>query len=300
MVDNVNNKENDIRPVLIIYPTLFSLLILNYLVYQKKVKFAGVILSVAHIKTKGVSFSFPESSYILLRRTGVWYATYLLFMIKGAYLFLLFWRISGFFTGKKVELRTFSKIFKEYGIPVFKSEDINNEAAVNFMRDINANFIVSIYNNQILRYQTCKKFTYGAIGIHNSYLPDFGGLDAAFEGLFHFVKETGTTAHYVDTGIDTGDVICQEKISIDPMDTVFSLNIRQWIKGAQMIPLVLDQIEKGNVKVKKQDFSKVQYPYQSFPSKERVKEFHRKQKNCIRLREVFILNEFLCNVFGVR
>ena len=65
------NDSKDIRPVLIIYPSFYSLLILNYLLIKKDINFRGIILSTAHIKMRGFSFSFPESSYFLLRKTGL-------------------------------------------------------------------------------------------------------------------------------------------------------------------------------------------------------------------------------------
>jgi len=183
---------------------------------------------------------------------------------------------------------------------MLKSKDINNETTVNFMKSVNANMIVSIYNNQILRYRTCKKFKYGAIGIHNSYLPDFGGLDAAFEGIFNLVKETGVTAHMVDTGIDTGDIIRQQGVLIEPKDTVFSLNIRQWVLGAQMIPQIIEDFEKGAVKTKKQDLNNKKFPYRSFPDKQRVEEFHQKQKHCMHLKDIFFPSAYVFDLFGLK
>jgi len=165
------------------------------------------------------------------------------------------------------------------------------------MKGVDANIIVSSYNNQILRYRTCKKFEHGAVGIHNSYLPDFGGLDAAFEGLYHGVDETGVTIHLIDKGIDTGRIIYQEKIAVEPDDTVFSLNIRQWLWGARLVPKVLDMYRQGAVDTKEQDSSKAKYPYESFPKREKVKELMKNGKRCIRLRDLFLINPYVLELF---
>jgi len=199
-----------------------------------------------------------------------------------------------------IKLFTFGQLFRENQIPVLKSKDINNEEAVDFMKGVSANMIVSSYNNQILRYRTCKKFKYGAIGIHNSYLPDFGGLDAAFEGLYHGVKETGVTAHLIDRGIDTGRIIYQEKIAIEPGDSVFSLNIRQWLWGARLIPQILDLFRKGSVDSEEQDRNEAKYPYESFPKREKVRELMKNGKRCIRLRDIFVINPYLLELFPVK
>lgn len=62
------------------------------------------------------------------------------------------------------------------------------------------------------------------INIHPSLLPKYGG--PGFYGLkVHQAvlnsgdKETGATVHYVDQGMDTGRIILQEKVSVDPNDT---------------------------------------------------------------------------------
>jgi len=288
---------NDIRPVFITYPTLYSLLMLNYLVCERNVKLAGVILTATYIKRMTINFSFPESAYILMRKSGFWYGIYMMFNVKCAYLITTAWWVVGLFTGKKRTFKTFGQLFREHSIPVLKSKDINNEEAVNFMNNVGANLIVSSYNNQILRYRTCKKFKHGAVGIHNSYLPDFGGLDAAFQGLYHGVRETGVTVHLIDKGIDTGKIIYQEKIPIEPGDTVFSLNIRQWLRGTELIPQVLDMYRNGTVDTKEQDKEKVKYPYESFPKREKVRELMKNGKRCIRLRDIFMTNPYLLELF---
>ena len=68
---------------------------------------------------------------------------------------------------------------------------------------------------------------------------------------FPRVDETGVTAHIVEKGIDTGRIIYQEKIPVEPDDSVFSLNIRQWLRGSQLIPQIFDLFRKGPVDTSK-------------------------------------------------
>ncbi|MBN1869081.1 MAG: hypothetical protein JW847_00675 [Candidatus Omnitrophica bacterium] len=297
MSQESDQGKNEIRPVFITYPTLYSLLMLNYLVNVRNIKFAGVILSIAHIKRMAINFSYLESAYILMKKSGLSYVLYMMLNTKCAYFITAAWWVAGLFTGKRRLFKTFGQLLKDHRIPVLKSADINGEEAFHFMKGVDANLIVSSYNNQILRYRTCKKFRYGAVGIHNSYLPDFSGLDAAFEGLYQGVKETGVTAHLIDKGIDTGKIVYQEKIRIKPGDTVFSLNIRQWLRGAQLIPQVLDWFREGPVSTREQDPGKAKYPYESYPKRDKVREFMRNGKRCIRMRDIFMIDPFLIEFF---
>ena len=52
------------------------------------------------------------------------------------------------------------------------------------------------------------------INIHPSILPSFRGLNAVKKAIEKKVKYTGCTIHYVDKGVDTGDIIDQRIVKI--------------------------------------------------------------------------------------
>lgn len=54
------------------------------------------------------------------------------------------------------------------------------------------------------------------INIHPAYLPEFPGAHGIQDAFEAKVPETGVTVHLVDAGIDTGPVILQERVAIDP------------------------------------------------------------------------------------
>ncbi|MDG4658364.1 phosphoribosylglycinamide formyltransferase [Ectobacillus antri] len=62
------------------------------------------------------------------------------------------------------------------------------------------------------------------VNIHPSLLPAFPGKDAVGQALEAGVKETGVTIHFVDEGMDTGPVIAQAPVPIEPSDTHKSLH----------------------------------------------------------------------------
>jgi phosphoribosylglycinamide formyltransferase 1 len=61
------------------------------------------------------------------------------------------------------------------------------------------------------------------LNVHPSLLPAFPGLDAVGQALAAGVPETGVTVHVLDEGVDTGPVVAQERVAIDPGDTVETL-----------------------------------------------------------------------------
>lgn len=64
------------------------------------------------------------------------------------------------------------------------------------------------------------------INCHPALLPLFPGAHAIRDAMAAGATETGTTIHWVDAGIDTGEVIAQEKIEIFASDTEESLHER--------------------------------------------------------------------------
>jgi phosphoribosylglycinamide formyltransferase-1 len=58
------------------------------------------------------------------------------------------------------------------------------------------------------------------VNVHPSLLPDFPGAHAIDDALAAGVETTGVTVHYVDEGLDTGAVIRQEPITVEPRDTL--------------------------------------------------------------------------------
>jgi phosphoribosylglycinamide formyltransferase-1 len=58
------------------------------------------------------------------------------------------------------------------------------------------------------------------VNVHPSLLPAFPGAHAIRDALAADVETTGVTVHYVDAGLDTGEVIRQEEIPVEPRETL--------------------------------------------------------------------------------
>jgi phosphoribosylglycinamide formyltransferase-1 len=64
------------------------------------------------------------------------------------------------------------------------------------------------------------------INIHPSLLPEFKGAHAVRDALAAGATKTGVTIHYVDEGVDTGEIIVQTEVAIEPGDTEHILHER--------------------------------------------------------------------------
>lgn len=80
--------------------------------------------------------------------------------------------------------------------------------------------------------------------IHFSLLPAYKGMYTSALPLFNGEKESGVTFHFIDRGIDTGDIIGQRRFEINETDTCRSLYHKYITCGTQLIIDLLNKIIK--------------------------------------------------------
>ena len=83
------------------------------------------------------------------------------------------------------------------------------------------------------------------VNIHPALLPAFPGLNAIERAYKHGVKVTGVTVHFVDEGVDTGPIIAQECVRIEPDDTLESLEEKIHKVEHELYPRVIRELLLG-------------------------------------------------------
>lgn len=79
------------------------------------------------------------------------------------------------------------------------------------------------------------------LNIHPSLLPKYPGLEAWVQAVNDGATESGCTVHYVDAGMDTGEVIMQARVPVLPDDTPKSLHARIQIEEHRIYPLAVKE-----------------------------------------------------------
>lgn len=59
------------------------------------------------------------------------------------------------------------------------------------------------------------RYQWNLLNIHPAYLPEFRGKDGIGDAFRAGVSQTGVSIHHVDEGIDTGEIVYQERLEID-------------------------------------------------------------------------------------
>ena len=80
------------------------------------------------------------------------------------------------------------------------------------------------------------------LNIHPSLLPKYKGIDAIGQAFRSGDSITGSTVHYVDSGMDTGEIIEQRQCDIKTDDTIEMLEERVKQLEYQLYPSVIAKI----------------------------------------------------------
>jgi len=144
------------------------------------------------------------------------------------------------------------KIAESHNIPVEFSSNINSTEFLERVKKYDVDLFVSMSFNQIFKNETISLPPYGTINCHAGKLPFYRGRNILNWALINDEKEYGITVHYVDEGIDTGDIILQRCYPISDDDNYKTLLERAYIYCADILYDALKLIENGEAKRIKQ------------------------------------------------
>ena len=134
----------------------------------------------------------------------------------------------------------------EKNIKVFEPLKVrSNEELLNELKSINPDVIVVVAYGKILPKELLDIPKLGCINVHGSLLPQYRGAAPIQWSVLNGEKYAGITTMYMDEGMDTGDMILQEKVEVDPNETTGELWDRLKVIGGKLLVETLKQIENG-------------------------------------------------------
>lgn len=142
------------------------------------------------------------------------------------------------------------EIAQEFGVPnaylppgPFRTrlDPETENALVKMLRDAGVELVVLAGFMRLLKAPMLEAFPRRIVNIHPSLLPKFPGLEAWKQALAAGEKVTGCTVHYVDAGVDSGEIIAQGEVPILPNDTPDSLHARIQIAEREIYPEVISR-----------------------------------------------------------
>ena len=146
------------------------------------------------------------------------------------------------------------------GIPVRQHKSLKAPEVRDEFVALNADLAVLAFVTQIVPPQVFSVPKLGSICFHPSILPKYRGASAINWALIKGESITGLTIFWVDQGIDTGPILLQKTVTVEPDDTTGSLYFNKIFPiGIEAIGEAVELIKAGNPPRIIQDESKANY-----------------------------------------
>lgn len=130
-------------------------------------------------------------------------------------------------------------VARQRGVTLAQPADINAADAVRWLRSLAPDLLLSVAYNQILGGEVRNVPLLAPLNFHAGMLPRYRGRNVLNWALINGETEVGITAHLIDAGIDTGDIILQRRLEVGWTETYGDLLAR--VVDA-MPALVLDSV----------------------------------------------------------
>jgi len=159
------------------------------------------------------------------------------------------------FIHKKREALLRSRLFPgdakvEYtaDIPTLEVRDINDQSCKEFLAGHRPDMI-AVCGTTVLKPEVFNLSSKGTINIHVGITPEYRSADPIFWALYNGEPDkVGVTIHFVDQGIDTGDIIFQATVELTREDDPSTLYAKCIQRGAELMSQTIEEIAGGTVK----------------------------------------------------
>jgi len=131
----------------------------------------------------------------------------------------------------------------------FNDRESFDRAVVDRLHEFKINFVVLAGYMRLLSRYFIRQYPDKILNIHPSLLPAFKGMHAIKAAFESGEKITGPTVHFVVEEMDSGPIILQEQVSIDPQDTLATLEEKIHHAEHRIYPQAIELFVQGKLKI---------------------------------------------------
>jgi methionyl-tRNA formyltransferase len=147
--------------------------------------------------------------------------------------------------GQKVTPPPVKQAAEHYRIPVYQPEKVRDTGFADLLTSLQPDYIIVVAYGKILPPTILSIPKKGCINVHASLLPKYRGASPVQWAILNGEKVTGLTTMLMDAGMDTGDILHQTQVRMDPDDTAGVLSDRLAWVGSGLLIKTLDDWEAG-------------------------------------------------------
>ncbi|HWQ93521.1 MAG TPA: methionyl-tRNA formyltransferase, partial [Clostridia bacterium] len=145
------------------------------------------------------------------------------------------------------------------GLPVLQPERARNEAFIAQLAELAPDLIAVAAFGQILPQRILDLPRFGCLNVHTSLLPRYRGAAPIQWAILNDDPETGVTIMKMDAGLDTGDILAQQRTAIEPEDNSQTLHDRLAAMGARLLVETIRAMARGSIRSQPQPAEGVVY-----------------------------------------
>lgn len=132
--------------------------------------------------------------------------------------------------------------FAVFELRAYDDRDARDVAMADWLDSRGVELVVCAGYMQLLRPAFLARFPGRVVNVHPAPLPDFPGAHPLEDVLAAGAREAAATVHFVDDGVDTGDVIASEPVPVLAGDTVETLRERVHEAEHRLLPEVVREL----------------------------------------------------------
>jgi methionyl-tRNA formyltransferase len=157
--------------------------------------------------------------------------------------------------GRKEAFPEVKQVALERGLKLLQPGNLKDRNFITQLENLNADFFC-VVAFRILPEDVFEIPPRGCVNLHASLLPRYRGAAPINWALINGEEETGLTAFFIRRKVDTGDIIMQRRIKIDPEETFGELHDRMADLGGDLLIETMNKIESGEFEMTRQDDSR--------------------------------------------
>lgn len=256
---------------------LFSLLILKDFLIKNREDIVKVVIVTGDYKGK----SGIKAIWDYFKSTATSYFLYKIFTVALVFYFRL---------EKEVEISSVAGFCDRLGIDYKRVSNINDDLFYQDLRQLKADFLVSVSCPQLIKEKLLALFNYRGINIHSSLLPAYAGLAPYFWVLAKGESVTGTSVHYLSKSFDEGNLLVQKNYQIKDGESVFGLFLKLALIGSEAIQEATKKLTQGYTG----DIQNIKdSTYFSNPQNQDIKDLRRNGHKLLNKKDIAVLRKEL-------
>lgn len=139
-----------------------------------------------------------------------------------------------------------AELGEKYGMTIHDVGNLNSAKAIRVLGECGGDLGI-VLGTRILKASTFRVPRMGCINLHKGKVPEYRGMPPGFWELYNGASSAGVTVHFVDKGLDTGDIVATSSVSILKTETPESLLEKLHAEGSRVLASAVALIRDGKV-----------------------------------------------------